>query len=268
MAGARALLFATILGGAGGVLFLALVLRPGTAAEGRVRAAVSLFAAVGVGAALLAIGVQGGLLVNGPASSFGSAEIWRIGAGSSYGRTALAALIGLALIASWHPRESTVAPAIGRRGWRRPRPDQFRPERACRGFSTALGDLAQPACTHLCGGLLGRLAGTSRAGHRQPRRCRTRDDQAFFQACGRRCGSARGRRRHHRRATGPIAGGAGHHRLWPCVEPQALPCCRPDRAGRRKQAAADPGLRARRGERTEGTSADDRRGNRPGRWAC
>ncbi len=99
MAAVRALLFAGILGGAGGVLFIAFVLRNGVEAENRVRAAVSNLAAAGAGAALVAMGVQGGLLVNGPAASFASAEVWRIGAGSLYGKTALAALVGLMLVA-------------------------------------------------------------------------------------------------------------------------------------------------------------------------
>jgi copper transport protein len=98
MSAARALLFAGLLGGAGGVLFLALVLPDGVRCEGRIRVTVSAFAAGGCAAAVLAMGVQGGLLLNGTAASFGEPATWRMGIGSFYGRTATAALIGLALV--------------------------------------------------------------------------------------------------------------------------------------------------------------------------
>jgi len=98
MAAMRALLFVGILGGAGGVLFLVLVLPGGAGSEARVQATISAFAATGCVAAVLAIGVQGGLLINGTAGSFLEAATWWTGVGSLYGRTAMAALAGLALV--------------------------------------------------------------------------------------------------------------------------------------------------------------------------
>lgn len=97
MATARALVFAGLLGGAGGVLFLGLVLPASVRSEERLRKTVTAIAAAGCAAAALAMGIQGGLLLNGPAASIFAFETWRTGVTSYYGRTASAALIGLAL---------------------------------------------------------------------------------------------------------------------------------------------------------------------------
>jgi copper transport protein len=98
-AAVRAVLFAGVLGGAGGILFLVLVPVDGAPAELRIRWTISRLAALGCSAAILALGVQGGLLVNGPAASILDFGTWRVGVASLYGRTAIAAMLGLALVA-------------------------------------------------------------------------------------------------------------------------------------------------------------------------
>ena len=99
MASARALVFAGLLGGAGGTIFIALVLPVHAASEQRVRRTVFAIAALGGVAAIIAMAVQGGLLLNGPASSIIDPATWGMGITSHYGRTASATLIGLALVA-------------------------------------------------------------------------------------------------------------------------------------------------------------------------
>jgi copper transport protein len=95
----RAFLYAGVLGGAGGVLFLLLV---GPAEPVPARAArriAATFAAGGCLAAVAAIGIQGGLLLAGPAASLAKATTWWTGLTSTYGVTAAVAAIGLALVA-------------------------------------------------------------------------------------------------------------------------------------------------------------------------
>ena len=98
-----------ILGGAGAVLFLVLVRPSGRTADASAQIAATL-ALVGCAAALVAIGVQGGLLIGGPARAIGELATWRAGVESRFGRTALAALVGLGLIALT-PRRSDALPA-------------------------------------------------------------------------------------------------------------------------------------------------------------
>jgi copper transport protein len=98
MAVVRVVLYFGVLGGAGGVLFLLLVKPPGAAGVAAVRI-VSTLALVGCGAALVSIGVQGGLLAGGPAHAIASWATWRTGLLSSFGRTAATAFIGLGSIA-------------------------------------------------------------------------------------------------------------------------------------------------------------------------
>jgi copper transport protein len=94
----RAILYAGILAGAGGVLFLLLV-RP-TDLAGRVTASIAAtLAGAGSFAAVLAIGIQGGLLMGGPVASLVDADTWRLGLTSGFGTTAVVALSGLALVA-------------------------------------------------------------------------------------------------------------------------------------------------------------------------
>lgn len=93
----RTILYAGILGGAGGVLFL-LAVRP-TNFAGRTSERIAMtMAGVGSLAALVAIGVQGGLLIGGPVSSLANAGTWRLGLTSSFGSTTLVAFAGLALV--------------------------------------------------------------------------------------------------------------------------------------------------------------------------
>jgi copper transport protein len=99
MAAFRVVLDVGILGGAGGVLFLFLVGPTGIAARS-VSLIARRLALIGCCAALLAIGVQGGLLIGGPIRSIATLATWRTGLLSSFGRTALAALIGLGMIAA------------------------------------------------------------------------------------------------------------------------------------------------------------------------
>jgi copper transport protein len=95
----RAILYAGILGGAGGVLFLLVVGPIGEAARvtGRIAA---VMAATGSLAALIAIGVQGGLLIGGPVTTLADAATWRLGLTSGFGTTAVVAVAGLALVAA------------------------------------------------------------------------------------------------------------------------------------------------------------------------
>jgi copper transport protein len=95
----RTILYAGIMGGAGGVLFLLVVGPIGEAARvtGRIAA---MMAATGSLAALIAIGVQGGLLVGGPFTALADAATWRLGLTSGFGTTAVVAVAGLALVAA------------------------------------------------------------------------------------------------------------------------------------------------------------------------
>jgi copper transport protein len=95
----RAFLYAGVLGGAGGVLFLLLV-APATPMSARAARRISATFAVGGSlAACAAIGVQGGLLLAGPAASLTEATTWWTGLDSTYGVTAAVGAIGLALVA-------------------------------------------------------------------------------------------------------------------------------------------------------------------------
>jgi copper transport protein len=108
----RAILYAGILGGAGGVLFL-LLLKPAEPVPARAaRRIAAAFAAAGCLAALAAIGVQGGLLLAGPLASLAEPATWRIGLASSYGITAATAALGLALVAAglWPQRSEALRP--------------------------------------------------------------------------------------------------------------------------------------------------------------
>jgi copper transport protein len=85
-----------VLGGAGGVLFLLLVGPTGAVAASSARIARRL-ALIGCCAGLLAIGIQGGLLIGGPLHTIASVATWRTGLLSSFGRTAVAVALGLAI---------------------------------------------------------------------------------------------------------------------------------------------------------------------------
>jgi copper transport protein len=93
----RVVFDAALLGSAGDVLFLLLVAAATASAASTARIAV-WFAVVGVVAAILSIGVQGGLLRGASLSTITDAATWRIGAASTYGRSVLAASTGLLVI--------------------------------------------------------------------------------------------------------------------------------------------------------------------------
>jgi copper transport protein len=111
MIAVRALMHAGLLGGAGGVLFLLLVRPAEPVPAGEARRIAAALAVLGSAASILAIGIQGGLLLAGPAASLAQAGTWRIGAASPFGSTAIAAAAGLALVAAGlRPRRSALRP--------------------------------------------------------------------------------------------------------------------------------------------------------------
>jgi copper transport protein len=93
----RAALNAGLLGSAGGVLFLLFVARTGGVATSTALI-VSRLAILGLFAATLSVGVQGGLLIGGSIEGIASPAIWQTGLASTFGRSALVAFAGLALI--------------------------------------------------------------------------------------------------------------------------------------------------------------------------
>lgn len=94
----RSAFVAALLGSAGAVLFLLFVANGGPAAASTAQIASSL-SVLGLVAALLSVGVQGGALTGKPLSDFLNADIWRVGFASAFGRSALLAFAGMALIA-------------------------------------------------------------------------------------------------------------------------------------------------------------------------
>ena len=111
MLAVRLALYAGILGGAGGVVFLRLF-RPADGAGRATERIAAALAAAGSLAALLAIGIHGGRLLGGPAGSLADASTWGTGLTSSFGATAVAATVGLALVAAglWRHRPPPVRP--------------------------------------------------------------------------------------------------------------------------------------------------------------
>jgi copper transport protein len=109
----RAVLFAGVLGGAGGVLFLLLVRPADLAYRATARTAAGL-AGAGALAAFIAIPIQGGLLLGGPVSSLANAATWRIGLTSGFGTTAIVAFAGLACVTVglWLDRQAILRPLV------------------------------------------------------------------------------------------------------------------------------------------------------------
>lgn len=89
--------YLALLGAAGGVLFMGLV-RPGEPSIGPTRRIVAVSAGLGVLAAMAAVGVEGGLLLNGSLGSLMELRTWQVGANSTFGRAAYCAVSGLLLI--------------------------------------------------------------------------------------------------------------------------------------------------------------------------
>src|SRR5690606_39183316 len=107
----RVLLYGGILGGAGAVVYLLLV-RPPEPVRGANARIASRLAAAGSLAALVAGGIQGGLLLGGPVSRLADPATWKIGWTSGYGTTALAAMVGLALVAAGLRRHGSAARSL------------------------------------------------------------------------------------------------------------------------------------------------------------
>jgi copper transport protein len=112
----RVIFYAGIFGGAGGVLFLLLVRREGIVGRATARLA-SAFAACGSLAALLAIGIHGGELLGASAHALAGTTAWRSGLTANFGQTAIAAALGLALVAlGLRLRPSSVSRALASLG--------------------------------------------------------------------------------------------------------------------------------------------------------
>lgn len=86
-----------LLSAAGGAIYLALVRPTGLSRWGAERA-VTKAAALGLVFAGLAVGAQGGLLYGATAADLLTAAPWAAGLASTFGRTALVAAVGLALV--------------------------------------------------------------------------------------------------------------------------------------------------------------------------
>jgi copper transport protein len=93
----RAIFNAGLLGSAGACLFLLFVASSGPVAASAVQIA-SRVSLVGLVAAVLSIGVQGGALSGRPFSQLFGPDLWHIGFASTFGRSALIACAGMALI--------------------------------------------------------------------------------------------------------------------------------------------------------------------------
>ncbi len=93
------ILYAGLLGSVGAVLFLFLV-RPSEGTATLVARSAARIAAVAAVAAFLAIGIEGAFLVGGRAAALGAIATWQTGLASSFGQSAAAALVGLALISA------------------------------------------------------------------------------------------------------------------------------------------------------------------------
>ncbi|EYD77914.1 hypothetical protein Rumeso_00641 [Rubellimicrobium mesophilum DSM 19309] len=94
---ARVLLYLGLFGAAGGVAY-ALLVRPLEPLREEVRRIGSAAALVGLAAAVMALGLQGGLLLGGPPVILADPVTWAAGLSSTFGRAALCAMLGLALV--------------------------------------------------------------------------------------------------------------------------------------------------------------------------
>lgn len=94
---AHAVLYLGMFGAAGGVIYK-LLAKPAESSRETTRRIVAGSALLGFGAALVTLGIQGGLLMGGPARILLDPATWQAGMVSTFGRTALCAMLGLALI--------------------------------------------------------------------------------------------------------------------------------------------------------------------------
>lgn len=106
----RVALYLGLFGAAGGVAYTVLV-RPASASQDATGRILRASAALGLLAAVMALGLQGGLLLGGPLSLLAEPGTWLAGTRSTFGRTALCAMAGLALI--WATSRSGRARGIG-----------------------------------------------------------------------------------------------------------------------------------------------------------
>jgi copper transport protein len=106
----REALNAGLLGSSGAVLFLLFVARSRQIATDTSRIA-TRFALVGIAAAILSLCAQGGLLTGAPLAGIIDITIWQAGLTSVFGRSAVLALVGLAVIAAAARRPTPVGRA-------------------------------------------------------------------------------------------------------------------------------------------------------------
>ena len=93
----RVALYLGVFGAAGGVAFLLLVMSSGRSRHSVLRI-ITASSITGFVAALVGLGLQGGMLLGNPPGFLLDGETWLIGARSPFGRTAIAAIFGFALI--------------------------------------------------------------------------------------------------------------------------------------------------------------------------
>ena len=93
----HAVFYLGLFGAAGGVIYK-LLAKPAESSRETTRRIVAGSALLGLVAALVTLGLQGALLMGGSAKALLDPATWRAGAGSTFGRTTLCAILGLALI--------------------------------------------------------------------------------------------------------------------------------------------------------------------------
>lgn len=94
---AKAVLYLGLFGAAGGVIYTLLAKPAGKSRESG-RRIVAGSALLGVAAALVTLGLQGGLLLGGDARALADPATWRAGLASTFGRTAACTVLGLVAI--------------------------------------------------------------------------------------------------------------------------------------------------------------------------
>lgn len=93
----RVVFYLGLFGAAGGVAYARWV-GPSDRSRDAVLRLTTASAVLGLLAAFAAVGLQGGLLLGAPLSLLHGPETWRVGMNSTFGRTALCAMAGLALV--------------------------------------------------------------------------------------------------------------------------------------------------------------------------
>ncbi len=93
----RVALYIGMFGAVGGVVLL-VVAKPSDQLRHATRRIIAVSSVTGVFAALIGLGLQGGMLLGGPPGFLLDGNTWLTGARSPFGRTAISAIVGLALI--------------------------------------------------------------------------------------------------------------------------------------------------------------------------